>query len=127
MRSFREILRNLLFVIIIFCLVMISHSCEDDSQWATPSVAPVTRDITQTEAYIDGIVFCATSVYFEYGNSTSYGNTISGGTFSFKYESSVAHAHLTSLNPNTTYHFRGVAKNKHKTYYSGDHTFTTLP
>jgi hypothetical protein len=120
-------MRDLLSAIFILFLLVIFHSCKDDSENATPSIAPVTSGITQTEAYIDGIVFCATTVNFEYGFSTSYGNTVSGGTFSFSYESSVAHAHITNLNPGTLYHYRGVAKNKHKIYYSSDHIFTTLP
>jgi hypothetical protein len=108
---------------------MILHSCEeyDDSKGATPTFAPVLSNITQTEAHVNGIVFCATSVYLDYGVDISYGNTISCGTFTFKYESSNVVAQLTNLNPNTTYHFRGIAKNKHKTTYGVDHIFTTLP
>ena len=129
MGSFHKILRTLLSANIIFCLVMILHSCEkeDKSKGAIPSFAPVVSNITQTEAHISGLVFCATSVYIEYGIDAAYGNTVSGGTFSFSWVSTVAHLQLTNLLPNTTYHFRGVANYKHKTSYGGDHIFTTLP
>jgi hypothetical protein len=129
MGSFRKILRTLLSANIIFCLVIILHSCKDydDSYGAIPTFDPLVNNITQTEADISGIVFRATSVYLEYGVDTTYGNTISCGTFTFRYESNVGHSHLTNLYPNTTYHCRGVAKNKHRTNYSPDLTFTTLP
>jgi hypothetical protein len=128
MGSLRKILRTLLSANIIFCLVMILHSCRDydDSYGAIPTFYPLISNITQTEADISGIVFCATSVYLEYGVDITYGNTISCGTFTFSYESNVGHSHLTNLNPNTTYHCRGVSKNKHRTNYSLDRIFTTL-
>lgn len=129
MGPFRKILSTLLSASIIFCFVMILHSCEeyDDSKGATPTFAPILSNITQTEAHVNGIVFCATSVYLEYGVDITYGNTILCGTFTFKYESNSVVAQLTNLNPNTTYHYRGIAKNKHRTTYGDDHIFTTLP
>lgn len=68
---------------------------------------------------------------FEYGISISYGTSVSGGTWYLTPNnggnvSFTAHAHLTGLNPATTYHYRGVAKYKKKTNYSPDQTFTTL-
>ena len=129
MGSSLKILRTLLSVNIIFCLIMVLQSCEkeDDSKGAIPSFAPLVSNITQTEAHISGLVFCATSVYIEYGIDATYGNTVSGGTFSFSWVSTVAHLQLTKLLPNTTYHFRGIAKYKHKTSYGVDHIFTTPP
>lgn len=129
MSSFRRILSTLISANIIFCLVMILHSCEkyDDSKGATPTFAPVLSNITQTEAHVNGISFCATSIYLEYGVDITYGNTVLCGKFLFRYESNCGVAQLRNLTPNTAYHYRGVAKNKHKTTYGGDHIFTTLP
>jgi hypothetical protein len=129
MVSSHKILTTLIPAYIMICFVMILHSCEkcDDSKGAVPSFAPIVSNITQTEAHISGLVFCATSVNIEYGIDATYGNKVSGGTFSFSWVSTVSHTQLTNLNPNTTYHYRGVARYRQKTTYSDDHIFTTLP
>src|SRR5207302_219850 len=66
-----------------------------------------------------------TTVYFEYGTTTAYGQTTahqskSGNTFQ-----NVA-ANISSLTANTTYHFRIGATNSEGTVHGGDRTFTTL-
>lgn len=66
-----------------------------------------------------------TSVYFQYGTTTSYGLTTapqsqSGNTFRN------ITASISGLSANTTYHFRTVATNSAGTRYGGDRTFTTL-
>jgi hypothetical protein len=66
-----------------------------------------------------------TSVYFQYGTTTSYGSTTlslfkSGNTYQ-----SVS-ANLSGLTASTTYHFRIVATNSSGTKYGSDRTLTTL-
>ena len=65
-----------------------------------------------------------TSVYFQYGTTTSYGHTTpvqsqTGNTFR-----NIA-ANIGGLAGNTTYHFRIVATNSVGTRYGSDRTFTT--
>ncbi len=68
------------------------------------------------------------TTYFEYGPSISYGSRtpeVKEGSFGdFWEEVEVA---LTSLAPNTTYHYRTVSYTNGGTTYSKDATFTTLP
>ena len=66
-----------------------------------------------------------TTVYFQYGTTTSYGLTTAiqsrhGNTYQ-----NVA-ANIRSLTANTIYHFRIVATNSAGTRYGSDKTFTTL-
>jgi phosphodiesterase/alkaline phosphatase D-like protein len=67
-----------------------------------------------------------TTVTFEYGETTSYGRTltaaqspVTGGT------DTAVTAVPNDLLPNTTYHFRVVAQNTNNTVYGADMTFTT--
>jgi hypothetical protein len=66
-----------------------------------------------------------TTVYFQYGTSTSYGHTTlnqikTGNTYQ------TVSANIGSLTASTTYHFRIVATNSSGTTYGSDRTFTTL-
>ena len=66
-----------------------------------------------------------TTVYFQYGTTTSYGSTTpmqiqTGNTYR-----NIA-ANISGLTPNTVYHFRIVATNNAGTRFGGDRTFTTL-
>jgi len=89
-------------------------------------IANAAGSITTSSATLNGNLTAmgtATSVTvsFEWGNTTSYGNTTPAqiktvpGAFS---------GNITGLNPNTTYHFRAKAIGN-GTSYSNDTTFTT--
>jgi hypothetical protein len=66
-----------------------------------------------------------TTVYFQYGTTTSYGhNTLSLIKTGNTYQS--ISANLTGLTASTTYHLRIVATNSAGTRYGADRTFTTL-
>jgi outer membrane protein assembly factor BamB len=67
-----------------------------------------------------------TTVYFEYGATTSYGFTTPAHTPSGNTYLNVA-AHISGLTASTTYHFRTVAANDAGTVYGSDRSFTTLP
>ena len=128
----KNITYQLMTATIILCMAIIMHSCEPDPLKGTiPTIIlPLASNITQTEATIIAPVHYAESAYFEYGTNLSYGNTISGGTCTVTVDHHceiwVAGAHLTGLNPGTTYYCHGVAKYKNKTNYSSYQTFTTL-
>lgn len=63
-------------------------------------------------------------VWFQYGKSQSYGRSTNKVS---KYSPGSFSTSATGLDPDTTYHFRAVAKNKQKTAYGDDQTFTTNP
>ena len=67
----------------------------------------------------------ATTVYFQYGTTTSYGSTTSSQSKSGNTYQSVA-ANISGLSASTTYHFRIVATNSAGTVYGADRTFKTL-
>ena len=68
----------------------------------------------------------STTIRFEYGTSSSYGNSassVNSPTNENLFTDSVV---IAGLNPNTTYHFRVVAENQLGTVYGRDTTFTTV-
>lgn len=83
-------------------------------------------EITGTTATLNGWIETegfATSLYFEYGTTTSYGNIINlenniGGSVP-------VYTILSNLSSQTTYHFRLVATNSGGTTYGDNMTFTT--
>ena len=66
-----------------------------------------------------------TTVYFQYGTTTSYGLTTAPQSRTGNTPQNVA-ANIRSLTANTVYHFRIVATNSAGTRYGSDKTFTTL-
>src|SRR4029077_20604042 len=66
-----------------------------------------------------------TTVYFQYGTTTSYGHTTANQTRTGNTYRTVA-ANISGLSASTMYHFRIVATNSAGTRYGGDRTFTTL-
>lgn len=95
------------------------------------AIPPTTSAATNVAAYsatLNGSVNpggLTTSVYFQYGTTTSYGLTTAtqsqtGNTFRN------VSANISSLMPNHVYHFRVVATNSGGTTYGSDRTFTTL-
>jgi streptogramin lyase len=94
-----------------------------------PAVAPSSvTDAAQTTATLRGVVrpaAQATTYYFEYGQTGSYGATTAAtnagsGTSPVDVASAVA-----GLAPGTTYHYRAVAANGTDTTRGPDRTFTT--
>jgi hypothetical protein len=66
-----------------------------------------------------------TTVYFQYGTTTSYGLTTANRSKTGSTYQSVS-ANISGLAASTTYHFRIVATNSSGTTYGADRTFTTL-
>jgi hypothetical protein len=95
---------------------------------APTAVTGAASSIGLTSAKLNGTVTAngqATSWYFEYGTSTSYGSktpakSAGSGTSAVKVTAS-----LTGLRRTTTYHYRLVATNASGTTVGGDRTFST--
>jgi sugar lactone lactonase YvrE len=66
-----------------------------------------------------------TSVYFQYGTTTSYGFTVMAQSQTGSTYRNVS-ANISGLSASTVYHFRIVATNSDGTRYGSDSTFTTL-
>jgi outer membrane protein assembly factor BamB len=84
--------------------------------------------IASFSATLNGLVDphgLTTSVYFQYGPTTSYGSTTSAQTRSGNTYQSVS-TNISGLAAGTTYHFRIVATNSGGTRFGSDSTFTTL-
>jgi hypothetical protein len=84
-------------------------------------------NLTASSARLNGTLDphgLSTTVYFQYGTTTSYGsrtpNQIKTGN---NYQNVLAS--ISGLTAGTTYHFRIVASNTAGTRYGGDRTFIT--
>jgi hypothetical protein len=88
---------------------------------------PVTSS-SQTSATVTGSVNpngLATTWFFQYGTSTSYGSQTASTNAGSGTTSTNVSASLSGLSPGTTYHYRVVATNASGSDKSGDRTFTT--
>lgn len=68
----------------------------------------------------------ASTWYFQYGTTGAYGSTTPVVHAGAGTAAVAAHAEISALAGNTTYHFRLVASNSAGTAYGADTTFTTL-
>jgi uncharacterized repeat protein (TIGR01451 family) len=110
----------------------ISYGSDRTFTTLSPMGPPVVRtnpatNVTGSSATLNGSLDphgLTTSVYFQYGTTTSYGHTTpmqnqTGNTFRD------ISANIGSLGTHTTYHFRIVATNSGGTRYGSDRTFIT--
>lgn len=84
--------------------------------------------VTATTAVVNGGVNprgVATTAYFEYGTTTSYGSRTPDQAVGADNGNRTVSATLTGLAPSTTYHFRVVAINADGVSRGEDQTFTT--
>jgi hypothetical protein len=89
---------------------------------------PATNITTHT-ATLNGSVNphgLTSTVYFQYGTTTSYGQTSASQSITGNAYQNVS-ANISGLLALTTYHFRVVGTNNSGTTYGGDKTFTTQP
>jgi homoserine acetyltransferase len=97
---------------------------------ATGSPVVITNpatNVTSSSATLNGTVDphgLTTTVYFQYGTTTSYGLTTAAQSKTGNTYQAVA-ANISGLTASTTYHFRIVATNSAGTGYGSDRTFTT--
>ena len=83
--------------------------------------------VESNSARLNGTVYphgLSTTVYFQYGRTTSYGSRTPNQTKTGNNYQNV-NAIVTGLTPGTTYHFRIVASNAVGTRHGRDRTFTT--
>jgi hypothetical protein len=84
-------------------------------------------NLTSSSAKLNGSLDphgLTTSVYFQYGTTTSYGHTTPTQSQTGNTYRNIA-ANISGLSPNTIYHFRIVATNSGGTRFGSDRTFTT--
>ncbi len=99
----------------------------------TGNLAAVTTgaatEVSQTSATLNGVVNpngISTTVQFDYGTTTNYGNTITAAQSPINGSGNVnVSANISGLNSNTTYHYRLKATNSTGTSNGGDMTFKT--
>ncbi len=103
-----------------------------DGSFTTTTPPAVTSapgtDITNDAAVLNGSVnpeSIATTYYFEYGASTSYGLQTPPQSAGSGSDPVGVNAEVTGLEPNTTYHFRLVATSAGGTTYGDDQTAVT--
>jgi len=92
---------------------------------------PATIDatsITDTTAILHGrftnVAGYATTFWFEYGTTMSYGNATTKTTYTAIWADTIS-ANISGLSSNTTYHYRLVTQNSGSIYSGNDITFTT--
>ena len=84
--------------------------------------------VTTNSATLNGTVNAnglATTVWFEWGTTTNYGNATVAQAVGSSTSTVAINTGLTGLSTNTTYHFRAVAANGEGTSAGEDHSFTT--
>jgi hypothetical protein len=98
---------------------------------APTATANAASGLTKYTADLNGSVNAngsSTTVTFEYGLTTSYGNSVTAAQSPVTGTSNApVSADVSGLNPGTTYHFRVKAENCGGTVNSSDLTFTTSP
>ena len=110
--------------------ILFAYDITDYSSGNPPSVTTSSAvNVTATSATLNGIVNpnnYSTTVIFEYGTTTSYGNKITAIQSPVSGSSDVnVSADLTSLSPKTIYHYRIQATNSAGISWGSDKTFTT--
>lgn len=95
------------------------------------SVTHEASNITDTSVQLEGSfanpLGTDTFVYFEYGTTTSYGNTTNPETYPRAVTTQTNFsAKVQNLQPMTTYHIRSVTSTDGHKFYGADKTFTTL-
>jgi phosphodiesterase/alkaline phosphatase D-like protein len=99
---------------------------------ALPTVTTAAAsDIEPDSATLNGLVNAnndSTTVTFEYGIDTGYGNTVTADQSPVTgYTDKAVSVNVSGLVPDTTYHYRAVGQNSGGTSYGSDMIFTTLP
>lgn len=128
-----------------YCYRMRAYNAAGDSSYtqescATTQAAPVVlpsattgtaTNVTTNAATLNGSVNpngAASGGFFQWGTSTSYGNTTLSQVLNSGTTSVAITADLTGLTAGTTYHFRVVATNANGgTSFGNDQSFTTTP
>jgi IPT/TIG domain len=127
-------------------LLYLQYSCDQDSPCAYTSsegsfttlpdppvvVTNPASGVSQTQATLNATVnpngAAVSTCQFQWGTTTSYGNTATCAQTVGSGTSAVpVSANLTALSPNTTYHYRILASSSSTSSYGTDQTFSTQP
>lgn len=119
---------------IAYAINNIGTSYGEEKSFTTKGEAPaaVTFDVTDimaTSARVSAIVEAGelpTSVTFEWGTTTSYGNTITAEGSPTTQSVDTLSTSITGLQPSTAYYYRVRVENELGSAYGGDSTFTTV-
>ena len=95
----------------------------DPPQVTTNNASGVTSTSAQLNGNLDSTGGLSCDVWFEYGETTSYGSST---TKQSKSSTGSFNQAISSLDPNTTYHFRAKASNTAGSDDGADRIFTTL-
>lgn len=112
------------------------ESVESAQVSATPQAAGLTAPVTLAATNLNDITATLngsfsnpsgynTAVWFEYGTTTSYGNSTTPSTYGTSGTISF-YTNVAGLQQSTVYHFRLVTQNAGGTFYGSDNTFVTL-
>jgi uncharacterized protein (TIGR02145 family) len=113
-------------------VLMSVNACDNINIWPTVAITNEPTGITHVSATIDGqaLIDKSTKIGFEYGPDTDYGNSIYpvgiSGILKVEGKYTFASCHLTSLSPNTTYHYRIKIESREGIIYGDDMMFKTL-
>jgi predicted outer membrane repeat protein len=94
------------------------------STGSATNVSPTGATLNASAGNPDAV---AGTVVFDYGTTTSYGSTTTAQSIAAGTGSTAFSAAVSSLQPNTTYHYRVVVTNPDGTATGSDQTFTTMP
>ena len=90
-------------------------------QVTTNNASSITSTSAQLNGNLDSTGGLSCEVWFEYGKTISYGSSI---TKQSKSSTGPLNQAISSLDSNTTYHFKACASNTEGTVYGDDKTFT---
>jgi len=102
----------------------VSFSLVGKPDVSTNAASDVSSSSAKLNGKLNDLKDTTCQVWFEYGKTTSYGHTTAKKT---KTSPTTFSATISGLQPDTTYHFRAVAKNTRRIAYGGDMTFHTSP
>jgi len=100
------------------------------TQQAPEATTNAASNVTSSGATLNGSVNprgAATTYKFDYGTSTSYGNSTTAASAGSGTSAVNKSANLSGLAASTTYHYRIKATNSTGTSFGADKTFTTSP
>ena len=109
------------------------HSADSPSYYFVTPSAPTVTTMAATSIFDNGATLngsvnpngASTTVYFQFGTTTSYGNTTTPAGVGFGTGAVNASASTGGINSGTTYHFRAVGYNSLGTNYGPDMSFMT--
>ena len=109
---------------------IVRHTSHFEAGKVTSVITTEPNSVTEKSATLTGIVNPSgesTTVWFEWGTSTSYGSSTTPQDIGKGTVPQSMSAELKGLTPATAYHYRAVARNSSGVFYGNDMAFTTGP